>query len=96
MSDIKMIPAKVMKLYKHHVDKEPLVYIVEKSTQDISFIVKSISREAQIYTITRAYPESWVCDCPAFKYRRRLKEDACKHIEFIKILISKGIQIDEM
>ena len=88
---------KVAEMITYHLKKEKIVYKLEENETEIIYMLKSIKRDSQTYNVVynKQY-ESWICDCPAFKFRRRLQKEFCKHIEFIKVLLSEGIIIDSI
>ena len=88
---------KVAAMIQYHLKKEKIVYTIEETSDEIIYMIKSILRESQTYNIVyNKHLGTWSCDCPAFKFRRRLGKEECKHIEFIKLLIEDNVPIGSM
>ncbi len=88
---------KVAQMIQHHAKKEKIVYVLEDNKDETIYMLKSIMRDSQTYNVVHdKVTKSWTCDCPAFKFRGRLKKEFCKHIEFIKILLDEGVIIDSI
>ncbi len=88
---------KVAQMIKYHATKEKIVYQLEDNKDETIYMLKSIMRDSQTYNVVYdKVTKSWTCDCPAFKFRGRLKKEFCKHIEFIKILLDERIEIDSI
>jgi len=88
---------KVAQMIKYHATKEKIVYRLEDNKDETIYMLKSIMRDSQTYNVVNdKVSKTWVCDCPAFKFRKRLNKEFCKHIEFIKMLLAEEVTIDSI
>lgn len=91
--------SKVSDMLDYHLKKEPIVYIIEQKENETIYMIKSIMRDSQTYNIVDEIVNNkhiWTCDCPAFKFRRKLGRSTCKHIDFIQFLLNEKIVIDHV
>ncbi len=94
--------SKVSEMVEEHFGpRGPIVILYKDKNEDTGhetkiYMIKSISRKNQSYNVVKDNLR-WICDCPAFKYRKGVdKEGHCKHCLLVIFLLEKNVVINEI